>query len=91
MPGDGLEAAIRSAAETSPTTVVVAGGDGSLGTAAGVLAGGDVPLGILPLGTFNHFAKDLGIPLELEAAAAVALVRAGPGRSTWPRSTAAAS
>jgi diacylglycerol kinase family enzyme len=73
VPGDRLEAAIRAAAERSPTTVVVAGGDGSLGTAAGVLAGGDVPLGILPLGTFNHFAKDLGIPLELEAAAVVAL------------------
>jgi diacylglycerol kinase family enzyme len=48
--------------------VVVGGGDGSLGAAASVLAGGTVPLGILPLGTFNHFARDLGLPLDLDAA-----------------------
>lgn len=48
--------------------VVVGGGDGSIGAAAAVLAGGAVPLGILPLGTFNHFARDLGLPLDLEAA-----------------------
>ncbi|HEX2334938.1 MAG TPA: diacylglycerol kinase family protein [Hyphomicrobiaceae bacterium] len=30
-----------------------------------------MPLGVVPLGTLNHFAKDLGIPMELDAAAAV--------------------
>jgi diacylglycerol kinase family enzyme len=79
VPGEGLEQAIRDAAAAGPPTVVVAGGDGSLGTAAGVLADGDVPLGILPLGTFNHFAKDLGIPLDLTEAAAAAA--SGPVRS----------
>lgn len=49
--------------------VVVGGGDGSVRTVAGVLADSDVPLGVLPLGTLNHFAKDVGIPLDLEAAA----------------------
>ena len=38
--------------------------------AASVLAGTGVPLGALPLGTLNHFAKDLGIPLQVEEAAA---------------------
>lgn len=51
--------------------VIVGGGDGTLKTAASVLAGGNVPLGILPLGTLNHFAKDLEIPLELDEAVAV--------------------
>jgi diacylglycerol kinase family enzyme len=48
--------------------VVVGGGDGSIRTVAGVLADSGVPLGVLPLGTMNHFAKDSGIPLELDKA-----------------------
>ncbi|MGX5829935.1 diacylglycerol/lipid kinase family protein [Mesorhizobium sp. 43Arga] len=50
------------------STLVVGGGDGTLGTAASALAGTDVVLGVLPLGTLNHFAKDLGLPIQLEAA-----------------------
>ena len=50
--------------------VVVGGGDGSIRTVASVLAETSVPLGVLPLGTLNHFAKDLGIPLAVEEAAA---------------------
>jgi diacylglycerol kinase family enzyme len=49
--------------------VVVGGGDGSVRTVASVLADTGVPLGVLPLGTLNHFARDLGIPLDIEAAA----------------------
>lgn len=63
--------ALALAKEGKLDAVVVGGGDGSIRTVAGVLAGTDVPLGILPLGTLNHFAKDLGLPLELEAAAEV--------------------
>ncbi|MCU7497452.1 MAG: sphingosine kinase [Ignavibacteria bacterium] len=47
-------------------TVVIAGGDGTLSSGASVLAGTDIPMGIIPLGTLNHFARDLGIPLEIE-------------------------
>ncbi|HXJ02357.1 MAG TPA: diacylglycerol kinase family protein [Micropepsaceae bacterium] len=47
------------------------GGDGSIRTIAGVLAGTGVPLGVLPLGTLNHFARDLGLPLDLREAVAV--------------------
>lgn len=48
--------------------VVAAGGDGTVGTVAGVLAGTSTPLGILPLGTLNHLAKDLKIPFDLKEA-----------------------
>jgi diacylglycerol kinase family enzyme len=51
--------------------LVVAGGDGTISAAASELAGKDLPLGILPLGTLNHFAKDLGLPLDIEGAAGV--------------------
>ncbi|MEM7016368.1 MAG: diacylglycerol kinase family protein [Pseudomonadota bacterium] len=54
-------------------TLFVGGGDGTLGSAAGILADSDVTMGMLPLGTFNLFTKDLGIPSALpEAVAALA-------------------
>jgi diacylglycerol kinase family enzyme len=65
------EAALESAKKGEIDVVVVGGGDGSIRTVAGVLAGSEVPLGILPLGTLNHFAKDLGIPLDLDGAVGV--------------------
>jgi len=54
--------AIASAKAGHADAVVIGGGDGSVAAAARLLAGSDIPLGILPLGTFNHFARDLGIP-----------------------------
>jgi diacylglycerol kinase family enzyme len=57
-------------AEAAKTeVVVVGGGDGTLRSAAARLAGRAAALGVLPLGTFNHFAKDIGIPLDLDGAA----------------------
>jgi diacylglycerol kinase family enzyme len=52
--------------------VVVGGGDGTLGTAATQLAGKATALAVLPLGTRNHLARQLGVPLDLEEAAQVA-------------------
>lgn len=68
MDGRELADAVRTAASSNAEVVVVGGGNGSISTAAGVLAGGTKPLGVLPLGTLNHFAKDLGIPLTLDDA-----------------------
>jgi len=72
--GNGLhDAAKRALAEAKggeADAVVVGGGDGSIRTVAGVLADTSVPLGVIPLGTLNHFAKDLDIPLAAEDAAA---------------------
>jgi diacylglycerol kinase family enzyme len=61
----------RSAASSPAEVVVIGGGDGTLSSVAEVLVGGPKPLGILPLGTRNHFARDLGIPMELPAAVRV--------------------
>jgi len=55
----------------APAVIVAAGGDGTVCAVAQVLAGGTVPLGILPLGTLNHFARDLGLPLDIREAVAV--------------------
>lgn len=78
--GAGLQAELDAAlAEARPggrfEMVVAGGGDGTISAAAGALAGTDIPLGILPLGTLNHFAKDLGLPITLEDA--VAAIAAG--------------
>ncbi|MGI8754913.1 MAG: diacylglycerol/lipid kinase family protein [Acidimicrobiales bacterium] len=55
-----------------PDAVVIAGGDGTVACAAQVALEHDVVLAVLPMGTFNHFAKDLAMPTELtEAAAAI--------------------
>ena len=51
--------------------VIAAGGDGTIGTVATQIAGTELPLGILPLGTSNDTARALGIPLDLDAASAV--------------------
>jgi diacylglycerol kinase family enzyme len=64
------EHALRQARNRELDAVIVGGGDGSIQTVAGLLADSGVPLGILPLGTLNHFAKDLGIPLAVEEAIA---------------------
>jgi diacylglycerol kinase family enzyme len=72
-----IGAAIKSAAESDIDVLIVGGGDGTIRSAARHLMGTDKALGILPLGTMNRLAKDLGIPLDLPSAAA-ALARARP-------------
>ena len=63
-----ISAASRAAAASSERIVIAAGGDGTISAVAAALAGTEKILGILPVGTLNHFAKDLRIPLDLEAA-----------------------
>jgi YegS/Rv2252/BmrU family lipid kinase len=59
----------RKAASSSSQIVVAGGGDGTVSAVASALAGTNKVLGVLPLGTLNHFAKDMLIPLDLEGAA----------------------
>jgi diacylglycerol kinase family enzyme len=68
----------RRAAAEGCRVAVAAGGDGTVSAVAAAVAGSDTPLGVLPLGTLNHFAKDLGLPLDL--ADAVRLVAEGAVR-----------
>jgi diacylglycerol kinase family enzyme len=65
---EAFPATVARAAASDADVVVLGGGDGTLSAGAAVLAGGPKPLGILPLGTLNHFAKDVGIPLDLDGA-----------------------
>jgi len=74
----GAERALQSIKRGERDAVIVGGGDGSISTVAGVLAGSGVPLGVIPLGTLNHFAKDLKIPLAVVEA--VAVIAAGATR-----------
>ena len=66
--GEALHRAARVALDRAPDVVVAGGGDGTLSAVADIVAGSGVPLGVLPLGTLNHFAKDAGIPLDLATA-----------------------
>jgi diacylglycerol kinase family enzyme len=70
-PEDIFDALKEAAAAPGLDAVVAGGGDGTLSCAAGHLADGERPLGILPLGTLNHLARDAGIPTGIEDAAAV--------------------
>lgn len=69
--GGQCEVRSRAIAERGDELLVVGGGDGTIGAAASALVGTKTLLGILPLGTLNHFARDLGIPLKLDEAAAL--------------------
>ncbi|HEY3173765.1 MAG TPA: diacylglycerol kinase family protein [Thermoanaerobaculia bacterium] len=67
--GEQVIALTRRAVSGASDIVVAGGGDGTISSVASVLSGGEKALGILPLGTLNHFAKDLKIPTDLEEAA----------------------
>ena len=66
--GDDISAMAVSALAEGHKIIVAGGGDGTVSAVAGKLAGTGIALGVLPMGTLNHFAKDVGIPLQLEAA-----------------------
>lgn len=59
-------------AAARPLRIVVAGGDGSVGPAAAAAARAEVPLGVVPVGTANDFARALGLPEDTAAAVEVA-------------------
>ena len=80
-PSDLERSAKDASGEAEWAAVVAGGGDGTLNTIASALAGTGKPFGVLPLGTHNHFAKDLNVPLDLDAAAA-ALGRGVAGGAT---------
>jgi len=66
--GHALTSLARKAAESEHDTIVAGGGDGTINAVAGALVHSTKKLGILPLGTLNHFSKDLGVPVDLPGA-----------------------
>ena len=67
-----LEGTIRDRMASRPARILIAGGDGSVGTAATIVCGTETELAILPGGTLNHFARDHDIPTDLDVAAKIA-------------------
>lgn len=67
--GPDLTDAARDAIASGARIVVAAGGDGTVNAIATAVIESDRVLGVLPMGTLNHFAKDAGIPLDLPDAA----------------------
>jgi diacylglycerol kinase family enzyme len=74
----GLAAARARQAASRGDVLVAAGGDGTVSAVAGVAVETHATMGVLPMGTLNHFAKDLGLPIDLEQA--VATIAAGQAR-----------
>ncbi len=66
--GSQLPALARQVATEGFDLVIAAGGDGTQSAVAGALAGTDTVMGVLPGGTFNYFARDLGVGEEIDAA-----------------------
>jgi diacylglycerol kinase (ATP) len=69
-PGSGPEIARRAVREQRQM-VIVCGGDGTLNEVVNGLAGSQIPLALLPAGTANVFAKELGLPWNVERAASM--------------------
>jgi YegS/Rv2252/BmrU family lipid kinase len=67
--GGDCEVRCKAIAERGDELLIVGGGDGTISAAASALVGTKTKLGILPLGTLNHFSRDLGIPADLGEAA----------------------
>jgi diacylglycerol kinase family enzyme len=68
--GGDIVPTVQRLLEAGVRTIVAGGGDGTVSAVASQLAGTEAVLGVLPLGTLNHFAKDLGMPLRQEEAVA---------------------
>jgi diacylglycerol kinase family enzyme len=77
--GKFLSNAAKNAVNNGAELVVAAGGDGTVNAVVNALIHTDTPLGVLPLGTLNHFAKDTGMPLNITDAVHV-LVHEPPQR-----------
>jgi len=66
--GEEMISTARQALSDGVDAIVAGGGDGTINAVASVVAGSAMPFGVLPLGTLNHFAKDIGVPLVLDEA-----------------------
>lgn len=67
-PGMNAVEAVQKALSKGYGIIAAGGGDGTINAVASQLLNTDIALGILPLGTFNHLAQDLNIPLDITRA-----------------------
>ena len=74
--GEDLDNATRGAVAEGFDAIVAAGGDGTIMTVAGQVMDTGCRFGVLPMGTFNYFARGLGIPEDPKGAAEVILAGA---------------
>jgi diacylglycerol kinase (ATP) len=74
---------VDAAASSGADRVVVAGGDGSIGSVFAACAESGASLAILPAGTANDFARAIGVPADFDDALAVARDRDAPHRTVW--------
>jgi diacylglycerol kinase family enzyme len=80
-----VEPAARAALAGGAQLLVVGGGDGTVSSVASLVAGTPAALAVLPMGTLNHFARDLRVPPRLEdAARLVASAVADPATYSRP-------
>ncbi len=71
--GQGITKAVEDAIASGPAAIVAGGGDGTVNAVASRLLEHDIPFGVIPLGTLNHFARDLKLPLKVDDAVGVIL------------------
>ena len=71
--GVDVSATIREQMRQGRKLFVAAGGDGTISSVVQPLVNSEAALGVVPLGTYNHFARDLGVPLDWREALNVAL------------------
>ncbi len=71
--GDDCARDVRERMARGVKLFIAAGGDGTVHHVMQALVNSDAELGVIPLGTYNHFARDLGIPLDWREALDVAL------------------
>ncbi|MFN2239054.1 MAG: diacylglycerol kinase family protein [Thermoanaerobaculia bacterium] len=73
VPELDLDGDIRARISRGERAIIAAGGDGTIHSVAQSVVGTEAVLGVLPVGTWNHFARDLDLPMEWEAALDIAL------------------
>jgi diacylglycerol kinase (ATP) len=81
-PAEGETARLAREASAEVDVVVAAGGDGTINAVANGMAGSTTPFAVLPLGTANVLACEIGLPWQAERLAE--LIAAGPAQPVWP-------
>jgi len=71
QPKDNIPQIVKEAIKKGAKAIGAAGGDGTINSVASALVDTKVPLVVIPFGTLNHFARDIGVPTQFEQALAL--------------------